>query len=173
MAGHSHWAGIKHKKEALDKKRGQLFSKLLRAISVAARNDPNPEFNPALRQAIEIAQKHNVPKDKIEKAIKQTKETENIQELIVEAYGEQGAAILIEAITDNKNRTISEIKKILSDHNSKLAEKGAVIWAFEKTEKGYQPKFSQNVDEQTKEKIEKLVEELSNHPDVLKVFVNI
>jgi len=134
MSGHSHWAGIKHKKAAMDAKKGKVFGKLAKIISVAAREKGgDPSMNPRLRIAIETAQKANMPKDNIERAIKKgTGELEGAQfeEIIIEIYGPEGVAILVEAITDNKNRTISEIKGILSRHNGKMASEGSVKWMF-------------------------------------------
>src|SRR3989344_1759085 len=122
MSGHSHWAGIKHKKGIADQKRGQLFSKLVSAITAAARGEPNPEFNPRLRTAIEKAREHNVPAENIERAVKRASEAGSaIEDLVMEAYGPGGAAIIIEATTDNRNRTVAEVKKILSDGGGKWA----------------------------------------------------
>lgn len=134
MSGHSHWAGIKHKKAINDAKRGKVFSKLGKIISIAAREKgSDPAMNPRLRVAIEKAQQANMPKDNIERAIKRgTGELEgvNLEEITLEIYGPEGIAILVEGITDNKNRTLSEIKRILSQHNAKLATEGSVKWMF-------------------------------------------
>lgn len=170
MSGHSHWAGIKNKKEVTDQKRGKVFSKLLNAISIAARANPDPQFNPRLRQAIEKAKENQVPSDNVEKAIKRASEDKNLEELLIEAYGPGGHAILIEAVSDSKNRTIPEIKKILSENESKIATPGSVMWAFEKTSEGWKTKFPQEIKSQDLEKIKKLAEELENHDDVQKVY---
>src|SRR3989344_2304728 len=117
MAGHSHWAGIKHKKEITDQKRGRIFAKLLSAITAAARREPNPDFNPRLRTAVFKARELSVPNEKIAQAIKRSSEFgEQLEELTFEAYGPGGVAILIEVISDNKNKTVSEIKKIIGDY---------------------------------------------------------
>src|SRR3989344_3166194 len=121
MSGHSKWSQIKHKKGEADQKRGVAFSKLLNAISVAAKSEPNPDFNPRLRTAIEKAKEANVPKDNIERAINKAKEGDALEEILIEAYGPEGVAVIIEAITDNSNRTISEIKNILAKHEAKIA----------------------------------------------------
>ena len=174
MSGHSHWAGIKHKKEITDKKRGVLFSKLLNAVSAAAKNEPNPQFNPRLRTAVEKAQENNVPLVNIERAIKKASESKDLEELIIEAYGPGGAAILINAISDNKNQTISEIKKILTDNSAKIAEPGSVLWAFDQLAGGdWQAKFKQEINTEDKQKLEVLIQELENHGDVQKVYANI
>ena len=110
----------------------KVFSKLLALISAAAKTEPNPNFNPRLRTAIATAKEMAVPQDNIERAIKKASEADNnLEELIFEAYGPGGIAILIEAVSDNKNRAVQEIKTILKDHNGKWAETGSVQWAFE------------------------------------------
>jgi len=135
MAGHSHWAGIKHKKALLDQKRGKIFSKLARMISVAAREGSDPEMNPKLRQALEEAKNFNMPKENIERAIKRGTgelEGEKLEEVRYEAFGPGKVAIIIEGITDNKNRTLTEIKQILQKYGGKLAEEGSVKWLFDR-----------------------------------------
>ena len=177
MSGHSHWAGIKHKKTLTDQKRGQLFSKLLNAVALAARQEPNPQFNPRLRTAIEKARENNVPSDKIEGAIRRASDAkENLEELLLEAYGPEGVAILIEAITDNKNRTVAEVKKILSDNDAKWADPGSVSSAFEqaKGESGpvWQEKFKQQISPEVQIKLQKLIEELLEQNEVQEVYTN-
>lgn len=177
MSGHSHWAGIKHKKGITDQKRGQLFSKLLNAVAIAARTESNPQFNPQLRTTIEKARENNVPSDKIEGAIKRASEAkENLGEMIIEAYGPESVAILIEAITDNKNRTVAEIKKILSDNEAKWADPGSVLWAFEqiKSESGliWQEKFKQQISPEAQIKLQKLIEELLEQNETQEVYTN-
>lgn len=176
MSGHSHWAGIKHKKEITDKKRGQLFSKLLNAVAVAARQEPNPQFNPRLRTAIEKAKENSVPTEKIDGAIKRASESKNLEELTVEAYGPAGVAIIIEAITDNKNRTMQEIKSILNENSGKIAEPGSVRWAFDPptpAKMEWTAKFTQEIDADDKNKIDKLLAELEDQDDVQKVYTNV
>ena len=136
MSGHSHFSTIKRKKEVTDKKRGQMFSRLARVITVAAKEKGgDPETNPGLRLAIEKAKEFNMPKDNIERAIKKgTGELagEELHEVVFEAYGPGGTALIIEGITDNKNRTLGDIKLAISQHNGKLANEGSVRWMFER-----------------------------------------
>jgi len=172
MSGHSHWAGIKHKKGTTDQKRGQLFSKLTNAISTAAKQEPNPQFNPRLRSAIDKAKENKVPLENIERAIKRANEIKDLEKLIMEAYGPEGSAILIEVITDNKNRTVAEIKKILSHHNAKWAESGSVRWVFEKISESWQAKFPQTISDESKEKMSALIEELDDQNDVQNIYTN-
>lgn len=173
MSGHSHFATIKRKKEIADQKRGQLFSKLLNAVSVAAKSNPDVEFNPRLRVAIEKAKDNKVPQENIERSVKRASSEKNLEELIIEAYGPEALPIIIEAISDNKNRTIAEIKKILSDHKAKFAESGSVRWAFEFRDGEWQPKFQQEVSKEARSSLKDLVSELEERGDVQKVYTSI
>ena len=135
MSGHSHARTVKRVKDANDAQRGKIFSKLARMISVAAKEGADPVGNSKLRQALEEARSFNMPKSNIEKAIKRgegTLEGEKLEEVNYEAFGPGGVAIITEAITDNKNRTLAEIKRILQKYNGKLAESGSVKWLFER-----------------------------------------
>lgn len=136
MSGHSHAKTVRKKKEADAKKRGQIFSKMARLIWVAVKQGgPNPENNPKLRVAIEMARYYNMPSENIERAIKRaTGEIggEKLEEISFEAYGPGGIALIIEGITDNKNRTLGEIKQVLNRFNGKLASEGSVKWMFER-----------------------------------------
>ena len=174
MSGHSHWAGIKHQKEITDKKRGVVFSKLLVAIAAAAKSEPDPNFNPRLRSAIEKARENKVPAENIDRAIARASASgEGIEELICEGYGPGGAAILIEAATDNRNRAIQEIKKIIHEHGGKWAEPGSVRWAFEAGEGGgWKAKFPQSIEEEDRGALISLVRALEDQNDVQAVFTN-
>ncbi|GJQ58384.1 MAG: YebC/PmpR family DNA-binding transcriptional regulator [Candidatus Scalindua sp. AMX11] len=137
MAGHSHWASIKRKKGAVDAKRGKIFSKLAKAITSAARQGGGkPDMNLKLQYAIDAAKSENMPKDNIERAIlKGTGELTGgteLYECLYEGYGPSGIAILIEILTDNKNRTASEIRKIFDKSGGNLGESGCVAWLFQK-----------------------------------------
>jgi len=139
MAGHSKWAQVKHKKAVVDARKGRLFSKLSREISVASRlGGGDPDMNPRLRLAIEKAKEVNMPSDNIKRAImKGTGELPgaSYEEAVYEGYGPGGVAIMIDVMTDNKKRTISEIRHIMSKHGGSIAEAGSVTWVFQK--KGY------------------------------------
>ena len=137
MSGHSKWASIKHKKAATDAKRGQLFTKLARAISVAAREGGgDPDANFTLAAAIEKAKGYSMPKDNIQRAIDRGTGAgtgdEQIERVVYEGYGAGGAAILVETLTDNRNRTGSEVRNAFDKHNGSLGEPGSVAWQFEK-----------------------------------------
>jgi len=139
MSGHNKWSSIKHKKGAADAKRGKVFTKLIKEITLAARTGGgDPAANPQLRTAIQAAKDENMPKDNIERAIKKgTGDLEgvNYEENTYEGYGPGGAAVLVESLTDNKNRAVSEIRHIFSKHNGNMGENGCVAWMFDK--KGY------------------------------------
>jgi len=135
MSGHSHAKTVKRVKDAHDAARGRIFSKLARMISVAVKEGADPAMNPRLRQALDEAKSVNMPKENIGRAIKRgTGEIEGakLEEVSYEAFGPGKTAIIIEGITDNKNRTLSEIKQILQRHGGKLAEAGSVKWLFER-----------------------------------------
>ena len=134
MSGHSKWSTIKHKKGAADAKRGRIFTRLIKEITVAARmGGGDPDANPRLRTAIASAKAENMPKDNIERAIKKgTGELEgvNYEEVNYEAYGPGGVAVLVECLTDNKNRAVAELKHIMDRHGGSLGEPGCVAWMF-------------------------------------------
>ena len=136
MAGHSKWANIKHRKGAQDAKRGKIFTKIIKEITVAARlGGGDQDANPRLRKAVSNARSNNMPQENITRAIKKgTGELEgvNYEEMIYEGYGPLGIAIYMEVITDNKNRTVSELRYILNKHNGSLAEPGSVSWMFKR-----------------------------------------
>ena len=136
MAGHSKWAGIKHKKAVVDAQRGKAFSKVIREITAAARlGGGHPEGNPRLRLAIQKAREVNLPKDSLEKAVKRgTGDLPGVsyEEMVLEGYGPGGVAILVEALTDNKNRTSAELRSIFTRLGGNLAGAGSVSWIFQK-----------------------------------------
>src|SRR5215467_945793 len=135
MSGHSKWATIKHKKAALDAKRGKAFTRLIKEITIAARNGGDPDMNPRLRTAIAAAKAVSMPADNIKKAIMRgTGELEGgtIEEVMFEGYGPGGAAVLVMVATDNRNRTVSEIRHVFSKNGGNLGESGSVAWMFNK-----------------------------------------
>ena len=136
MSGHSKWSSIKHKKGAADAKRGKIFTRLIKEITVAARlGGGDPDGNPRLRSAIQAAKAENMPKDNIERGIKKgTGELEGVsyEEANYEGYGPGGVALLVDCLTDNKNRTVADLKHIFDRHGGSLGEPGCVAWIFEK-----------------------------------------
>ncbi|MCS6958039.1 MAG: YebC/PmpR family DNA-binding transcriptional regulator [Aquificaceae bacterium] len=164
MAGHSHWAQIKHKKAKIDAQRGKVFTKIIREITVAVREGgPNPETNPRLRTAIENARKVNMPSDTIERAIKKgTGELggENYEEVLYEGYAPGGVALMIIAQTDNRNRTTSEIRHVLSKHGGNLGSSGCVSFLFDRVGLIEIPKEGLTEDEVYEKAIEAGVEDV-------------
>jgi len=135
MSGHSKWATIKHKKGAADAKRGKIFTRLIKEIMIAARNGGNPDMNPRLRTAIAAAKGESMPADNIKRAIMRgTGELEGgqLDEIMFEGYGPGGAAVLVAVATDNRNRTVSDIRHCFSKNGGNLGEQGSVAWMFER-----------------------------------------
>jgi YebC/PmpR family DNA-binding regulatory protein len=166
MSGHSKWSQIRLKKALTDKKKGQIFSKISKLITIAARKGTDPKSNPSLAGAIEKAREVNMPKDNIERAVRKTSDKSlSLEEIIIEALGPAGVAIKIKGITDNKNRTIAEIKKILGDHNSKMAQPGSLTWMF-------QTPVAIN-DENSLKDLDALLEALDDNDDVDDITTNL
>lgn len=181
MSGHSKWAQIKHKKAITDAKKGNLFSKMVREITIAAKiGDPNPDANIRLKAAIERARAIGLPKDNIERAVAKAGGQgagAELSEFLYEASAPGGVAMLIEGITDNKNRTINEIKHLLSKHDARLADPGSLLWNFEKiwtvnSGHTYKPRFPLSMPE-LPSSLETLLARLSEHDDVQNVYTNI
>lgn len=174
MSGHSKWKTIKHKKGLKDAKRGKLFTKLGRVITVAAQGGgPDPESNPTLRTAIEKAKDGDMPKDTIQRAIERGAgggEGTSFQELVLEGYGPEGVAIVCEILTDNRNRTVAEIRKLFDQYDGSLGEQGSATYIFKDPEK---PLFEVKIENKTQaEKVLGLVEALDEHDDVQNVLAN-
>ncbi|MGD2162151.1 MAG: YebC/PmpR family DNA-binding transcriptional regulator [Anaerolineales bacterium] len=134
MSGHSKWSTIKRKKAANDAKRGAIFTRLAREIAIAAREGGDPDVNFALRLAIDRAKAENMPKDNIERAIRrgtgEDKDAARLEQILYEGYGPHGVALLIEVVTDNRNRTVAELRHTLTDAGGNMADAGSVAWQF-------------------------------------------
>jgi YebC/PmpR family DNA-binding regulatory protein len=167
MSGHSKWSQIKHKKAITDKKKAQLFSKLSKLISLAAKKGTSPETNIELKNSIDHARSFNMPKDNIDRAIKKASDRSmnELKELSIEAIGPGGIALRIKAISDKSNRTIAEVKKILDDHNSKMVPPGSISWMFSAPAPLIDPPAQQELD--------RLFEALDDHDDVEDVISNL
>ncbi len=174
MSGHSKWSTIKRKKAANDAKRGKAFTRLAREITIAARQGGDPEMNMTLRLAVDRAKAENMPKDNIERAIKrgtgELKDGAEIEEVIYEAYAPGGVALLVEVATDNRNRTLSELKHKLNKVGGTMAEPGSVAWQFE--QKGFLtvPAKGQDFDELFMVAAEAGAEDVHEDEDVFEVF---
>jgi YebC/PmpR family DNA-binding regulatory protein len=174
MSGHSHAKTVQHTKQAAAEKRGKIFSKLSRVISLVAKNNGDPSMNSELRMVIEQARKANMPNENIERAIKKGTgeiEGESLEEFCFEAYGPAKSAIIVLGITNNKNRALGEIKQILQQNNAKLAEEGSVKWQFENM-----GVITIDLGEREKEKVEMMViesgaEDMRWQGEFLKTYV--
>lgn len=174
MAGHSKWAQIKRQKGAADKAKSNLWGKLGKRIAVEskiARGDVNV---PGLRAAIERAKKENMPKDTIDRAVAKGAAADSaaLESIIYEAYGPGGAAILIEVLTDSRNRAAQEIKHLLSKSGIALASPGSALWAFDKSAEGYEPKTTVQLTEEDSSALMKILGEIDDYDDTENVYTN-
>jgi len=172
MSGHSHWATIKRQKETADQQRGKIFSKLSRAIAIAARQGADPETNFKLRLAIEKAKEFNLPKENILRAIRRgsgQEEGERWEEITFEGYGPEGIGVIVEAVTDNRNRTTAEIKNIFERGGGSLAGPGAVSYLFRKMGL-ITVKKGENLDEQILKIIDLGAEDVEEALDAIEVY---
>lgn len=176
MSGHSKWSTIKHKKALTDAKKSKVFSKISSLITIAARRGGDPDKNPTLRAIMEKAREVNLPKDNIERAIKRgigEIAGVRLEEVTYGAFGPGGVAILISAITDNKNRTLAEIKKIFQEHNAKLAELNSIQWLFHREGADWAPNNPVKIeDKNVKKELEALYEALDDEQDINEIYDN-
>jgi YebC/PmpR family DNA-binding regulatory protein len=174
MSGHNKWSKIKHKKAASDAKKSQEFSKLARFLTSESKKVGGDANSPSLCAAIEKARASNMPKDNIERAISKGKgvDAADMEDITYEAYGPGGTALVIETLTDNKNRTSQEVKHIFTKHGFSIATPGSAIWAFEKTPAGWSPQTTVNLSEVHNKKLAELTDALEENDDVQKVFTN-
>lgn len=174
MSGHNKWSQIKNKKGVKDRNRAKVFTKILKTLAAAAREEPNPDFNPRLRSTIALARENNVPNENITRAIANAKEGKALEPIVVEGYGPEKVALIIEALTDNRNRTIQEIRGVLQEHDAKMGEMGSARWAFDPPVGGgeWKPKFTQSVSDAGANKLKALLEALEDLDDVQRVFEN-
>ena len=178
MSGHNKWSKIKRQKGAEDAARSKLFGKLVRAITVEAKKlgvsslVKGAPLSPGLETAIRKAREANMPNDTIERAIKKSGESTAMETITYEAYGPGGSALVIEALTSNRNKAAQEVKAILVRHGTALAAPGSATWAFEKTTDGWTAKTSVTLNNDDGEKLGKLIDELENNDEVQEVFTN-
>lgn len=174
MSGHNKWSKIKHKKAATDAKKSKAFSKFARLITLESKRALGNKDAPGLRAVILRARAANMPGDNIERAIKKggEKEAATLEEVTYEAYGPAGSALVIEGLTDNKNRTLGEIKILFTNYGASLSERGAALWAFEKKEGRWSPKITVPVHGEEAEKLKNLIAALEDSDDVQAVYIN-
>lgn len=174
MSGHNKWSQIKRQKEAMDAKKSKVFGKLSRLITVESKKALGNLSSPSLRAIIERAKKENMTVDAIDRAVKKGSggDTGEMESVLYEAYGPGGCALIIEGLTDNKNRTVAEVKHILSKRGLSLAGQGSAVWAFTKTIEGYEPKTMVPLSDEDGEALSLLLEELDDNDDVQEVYTN-
>lgn len=176
MAGHSKWAQIKRKKAVVDAKKGKLFSRLARDIEFAVQKGADPDLNPALKSAVAEARMYNMPNENIERAIKKgigaEAEAGTLEEIYYGAYGPGGIAILIKAVTANKNRTTAQLKHILSVHNSTFTESASVLWQFQKTPDGWSARSRISLSPTDRERLNMLIGALRSETGIQGIFTN-
>ncbi|MBU1557737.1 YebC/PmpR family DNA-binding transcriptional regulator [Patescibacteria group bacterium] len=173
MSGHNKWSKIKNKKAATDAQKSKIFSKLVKLIQNEAKSSGGDINSPSLKAAIEKARKANMPSDNIDRAVKKGASSDTVMETVVyEAYGPGGVAMIIDGLTDNRNKTAQEVRHILTRNGFSLAEPGSASWAFEKVGGEYQPNTMTEVSDEDGEKLDGLIEELEENDDVQEVYTN-
>jgi|SRR3989344_1163234 len=176
MSGHNKWSKIKNKKAVTDAQKSKIFSKMVRLITVESKKAKGDINSPGLRAIIEKAKSENVPNDNISRAVKKGigSDAGEMEQITYEAYGPGGTALIIEALTENKNKAVQEIKHILSKNGFELATSGSATWAFEKEvdSNSWNPKITVPIGETDSEKLQKLIEELEENDEVQEVFTN-
>ena len=174
MSGHNKFSKIKHIKAKNDADKSKHFGKLVRLITVESKKAKGNISSPGLAAAIDKAHKENMPNDTIERAVKKgaTDNSAAMEQIIYESYGPGGVAILVEALTDNRNKAAQEIKHVLSLHGFELASPGSASWAFQKTREGWTPTTTMPLEDSDIDLLTKLVEDLENNEEVQEVFTN-
>ena len=174
MSGHNKWSKIKHKKAATDAAKSKIFGKMARLISVESKKSGGNTSAAGLRSAIDKARDVNMPNNNIERAIAKgtSDETQALESILYEMYGPGGTAVLIDIVTDNRNRTAAEIRHLLLKQGYELATPGSAAWAFTKTSDGFDANSTVDITEEDGENLEKLMEALDEHDDVQDVYTN-
>ena len=174
MAGHNKWSKIKHKKAATDAAKSKIFGKMARLIAVESKKANGDVQAPGLRAAIDAAKAVSMPKDNIERAVAKgtSAETAALESILYEMYGPSGVAVLIDILTDNRNRTAAEIRHLLSKLGYELATPGSAAWAFTKSQDGYEANTTVAITDEDGEKLGTLMEALDEHDDVQDVYTN-
>lgn len=174
MSGHNKYSKIKHKKAATDAQKSKIFTKMARFITTEAKKAGGNLNSPGLRAAIDKAREYNMPNDSIDRAVKKAAGADAgaMENITYESYGPGGVAVVIEALTDNRNKAAQEVKFILSKHGCALAGIGAASWAFEKTNEGWVPKTTTPLSAEDSTKLDALVLELEDNDEVQDVFTN-
>lgn len=177
MSGHNKWSQIKHQKGAKDAKKAALFTKILGAIAIAAKQNPRPEENPRLRTLVEKAKEASIPLENIQRALNRAKEQKDLKEFVFECVGPDGILLLVEGVTDNSNRTLQQLRTLAGDIGCKPADTGSTLWAFTLVDelldgvptRHYRANFPQPASDETARAVESMVVALEAHEDVQRV----
>lgn len=174
MSGHNKWSKIKNKKAVTDAAKSKIFSKMAKLISTASKQANGDTSSPSLRAVIEKAREYNMPADNIDRAVKKGagSDAETLEAITYEAYGPAGSAIIIDVLTDSRNRAAQEIKFILSKHGISLAAPGSALWAFTKENGEWKPNMTVPISEEDGKILEALTEDLENNDEVQDVYTN-
>jgi len=174
MSGHNKWAQIKHKKALTDKKRSAEFGKLAQAITIAARDNPDPKTNLRLKGIIDKARSLNMPNENVERAIRRVSDRSAaaLEEIIFEIIVPNNIACIVTAITDNRNRTLNELRTLAAGLNARVAESGSLLWMFKRTGTEFEPTYQIPLSPEHQIKLENILETIHEHPEVQDIFTN-
>ena len=174
MAGHNKWSKVKHKKAASDAQKSKQFSKLSRLITVEVKRSNGDRESAAVKKAVEKAKSFNMPNDAIERAVNKAQQSGSgdMESVIYETYGPEGVAVILEGLTDNRNRTSAEIKSTLSKHGMELAQSGSALWAFEKKDGEYEVSTYVEVSDSAKDKLSIALNDLEDNEDIQNIYNN-
>jgi YebC/PmpR family DNA-binding regulatory protein len=172
MAGHNKWSKIKRQKEKTDAQKSKIFSKLAKAISTAVKEAKGDKNSPSVRAVVDKAREFNMPLENIERAIKKSSEAGTMESVTYEAYGPGGCALIIEALTTNRNKAAQEVKHILSESGFELAAPGSASWAFTKEHNEWKPNMAVPISEDDGKILEDLIEKLEENDEVQDVYTN-
>lgn len=172
MSGHNKWSKIKNKKAVTDARKGKIYTKMAKVIAVELKKANGDAKAANVQAAVKKAREFNVPNENIERALRKNDNAAQVESIMYEAYGPGGAALLIEALTDNRNKAAGEIKHILSENGCALAAPGSASWAFTKTPEGYMPNTMAPISEEDGLKLDKLIEDLEDNDEVQEIWTN-
>ena len=172
MSGHNKWSKIKNKKAVSDAKKGKIYTKMAKVIAVEVKKANGDVKAANVQAAVKKAREFNVPNENIERALKKNDNAVAMESIIYEAYGPGGVALMIEALTDNRNKAAGEVKHILAENGCALAAPGSASWAFTKTAEGYMPNMMSPISEADGLKLDKLIEDLEDNDEVQEIYTN-
>jgi len=172
MSGHNKWSKVKNKKAVTDARKGKIYTKMAKVISIEFKKANGDVKAAGVQAAVKKARELNVPNENIERALKKNDNAVAMESIMYEAYGPGGVALMIEALTDNRNKAAGEVKHILVENGSTLAAPGSASWAFTKTAEGYMPNTMTPISEEDGLKLDKLIEELEDNDEVQEIYTN-